>query len=109
MEKALTYVDSLEITIDGIPQTQNILNQIINERPAAERPLWKNKLGDGTSNHPFAIIGKDKGTGPIRLNFLQDTNFSEGEHVIELVAPRILEGGKVKPNGGKIIYNLYIE
>jgi hypothetical protein len=40
---------------------------------------------------------------------LQDTNFSEGEHVIELVAPRILEGGRVKPNGGKIVYNLYIE
>ena len=40
------------------------------------------------------------GTGPIKLHFLPNVAFGQGEHLVEL-----------KPNGGggRVLYNLYVE
>jgi hypothetical protein len=59
-------------------------------------------LGDGADNHVFVL----KGTNAIRLDFLPQVFFTEGEHYIEL---RVSAGPNNEPNGGRILYNLYVE
>ena len=93
----LTFVENLKVKIDGRPVTSDIVAQL-----KAASQDWndnsKDVLGDRTSNHPIA----QKGTGEIKLDFLPDVYFLEGEHVIEL---SVAGDG----NGGRILYNLYVE
>jgi hypothetical protein len=89
----LTYLDNLQISIDGNDQTPGILTQLQDSRPATED--WT-KLGHGGA-FPDPLV--DPGTGPIRLDLLPLV-FDENEHVIEL---------SVRSGGGRILYNLYVE
>lgn len=100
-EKALTFVDDLEVWIgknkDQLENYKNhILKQLHDVQPN-ERDKW-GKLGDGSGDHILA----QKGTGPIKLDFLspEKLSFTEGEYLIEL---------NVKSGGGRILYNLYVE
>jgi len=96
----LRYVDQLQLTLivnnsTRIPLTQNVLLHLSNADPA-----WVGqKLGatdDG--NHVFVKAG----AGPIRLSFLPGLSFQEGEYCLELA---VTGAG----NGGRILYNLYVE
>ena len=87
--KALTYVTDLQVAIDNRPVTQDIINQL-----KGTDSTWS-KLGD--SAHSL----KD-GTGEIKLDFLPGVSFLEGEHLIEF---SVSGDG----NGGRILYNLYVE
>lgn len=117
---ALTYVDNLQVYIgtasslppdpskkppDAENRTASILTQLNNAQPG--RWLDRNNngsLGDGKETHLLAT----KGTGQIRLDLLSPTptspplSFPEGEYYIEL---RVEGAG----NGGRILYNLYVE
>jgi len=108
----LAYVDDLQIflgiagdSVQSVNRTNEILIQLANSNPVD----WggKNKIGNsGLSGD----VLKDKGTGPIRLDYLNDTTFVEGEYCIELrVAARHDPLGNKIANGGKILYNLYVE
>jgi hypothetical protein len=90
---ARTFLDNLQISIDGNNQTPGILTQLQDSRPATED--WS-KLGHGGA-FPDPLV--DPGTGPIRLDLLPLV-FDENEHVIEL---------SVRSGGGRILYNLYVE
>jgi hypothetical protein len=89
----LTFLDNLQVSIDGNDQTTAILTQLQDSRPATED--WS-KLGHGGA-FPDPLV--DPGTGPIRLDLLPVV-FDENEHVIEL---------SVSSGGGRILYNLYVE
>ncbi len=92
-EKALTYVDDLQVFIGLENKTPDILGQL---RDAQQGITW-DKLGNGTAGHVLAV----EGTRAIRLDFLSGVTFSEGkEYVIDL---------RVASGGGRILYNLYIE
>jgi len=116
----LTYVDDLRVSIgtkvDNLDDcTTRIQAQIGAARPSED---WS-KLGEGptAANHPFIV----NGTGAIRLDLLPQmkVDFSEGEYLIELSAPQLKDAatgkplldsnGNPVPNGGRILYNLYIE
>ena len=104
----LTYVSGLQIAINGLDRTTAIQDQIVDSVPGAQKPAWQLGLGNGASNHPLANEAFDAIS--IRLDFLPHVTFAEGQHVIELSVPRILDGnGNPVPNGGRIHYNLYIE
>ena len=105
----LKYIENLEIWFgrndsDPINKTEEIKGQL-----AARAPIdWANKeLGNGLHDH---VLVK-KGTGPIRLDFLPGLSFSEGEYYLELRSPGKLDaaGNRTIPNGGRILYNLYVE
>ncbi|MEO8153902.1 MAG: hypothetical protein ABI605_12590 [Rhizobacter sp.] len=96
----LRYVDNLQLVlvVNGstrIPLTQNVLTQLTNANPD-----WSGqRLGAiNQPNHVFVTAG----TGPIRLSFLPGLSFQEGEYCIELS----VAGAS---NGGRILYNLYVE
>ena len=107
-EPPLTYINDLQVFIDGLDVTANIMEQL------ASKPRWKSlkdddkKLGNGFSNHPIIVSEDEKtsyskeeqGTGAINLDFLPNISFTEGEHWIDL---------SVKDGGGRIQYNLYVE
>ncbi|HSH78802.1 MAG TPA: hypothetical protein VLA19_09765, partial [Herpetosiphonaceae bacterium] len=93
----LTYIRGLQVWIDGDNKTDDILSQLQNAQPTEN---WT-ELGDGAGNHVLTM----KGTGEIKLDFLPGVTFDEGEHCIELRAPAIPN----KSNGGRILYNLYVE
>lgn len=98
-EQALTYVDDLQVLIGPninnlVNYTQDILWQL---RAASAVQDW-GKLGGGPLAPNHALI--EKGTGPIRLDFLPGLAFTEGEYVIQL---------QVMSGGGRILYNLYVE
>jgi hypothetical protein len=102
---ALTFVDSMEVWIgkddeEAVDQTDSIREQLAdansNDWPAGMR------LGNGKGDHPLV----KKGTGPIRLDFLPDLYFTEGQYYIELRIPKRTDG---TPNGGRVLYNLYVE
>jgi hypothetical protein len=99
-EEALTYVDDLQVLIGPDPdnlvnRTADIRRQIQSVRPTQED--WS-KLGGGPTQPNHAFV--KRGTGLIRLDFLPDVSFSEGEYVIRLL---------VASGGGRIHYNLYVE
>jgi hypothetical protein len=89
---ARTYIDNLQISINGNDQTASIQTQLQDANPTED---WT-KLGDGTASHALVV----NGTGEIKLDFLSGARFLEGEHVIEL---------SVTSGGGRILYNLYVE
>jgi hypothetical protein len=92
---------------DPKDQTQNILSQIQDNSGAR----WSGYSFKGIdANHPLVTYG----TGEIKLDFLPQVDFQEGEYVIEFMAPKITiinpDGStSEKPNGGRIFYNLYVE
>jgi hypothetical protein len=104
----LTFVDDLQIAIghpgNTLDRTGDIQLQLANANPADWADLAGNpkKLGDGTAGH----VLKDKGTGAIRLDFLPNLEFAEGEYCIEL---SVKAAAGNQPNGGRIHYNLYVE
>lgn len=104
----LMFVDNLQISIGptghAIPKTADILRQLSDSNPTDWR--GKIKLGDGGTTLTTIDVLQENGTGAIRLDFLPDMSFGEGEYVIELSVPA---GPKDQPNGGRIHYNLYIE
>jgi len=97
----LGHIYDLRVAVDSNDQTSAISDQVKVSRPSAEATSW-DLLGNGTSGHPLT----DKGTGPIKLDFLPGVAFDEGEHVIEFSVPL---GPNGVANGGKILFNLYIE
>lgn len=96
--QALTYVNDLQVYIDGEDQTHNQTQDILNQLDDAQpNENWKTiKLGNGNANHTIVM----KGTGQIKLDFLHGVSFAEGEHYIEF---------RVNKGGGRILYNLYVE
>lgn len=106
--ETLKYVRNLQISIGptghAIPKTTDILRQLADSNPTDWR--GKTKLGDGGTTLTTVDVLQENGTGAIRLDFLPDMSFGEGEYVIELSVPA---GPKDQPNGGRIHYNLYIE
>ena len=104
----LKYVKNLQISIGpsghAISKTADILRQLSDSNPTDWR--GKTRLGDGGSVQGTVDVLQENGTGAIRLDFLPDMSFGEGEYVIELSVPA---GTNTKPNGGRIHYNLYIE
>jgi hypothetical protein len=104
----LTFVNDLQISIG---RTANLVNRTLDIRRqlAGVRPgVWSDNagnpktLGDGSGNHELVM----NGTGPIRLDFLPSTSFTEDEYCIEL---SVDVRANNQPNGGRILYNLYIE
>lgn len=99
----LSFVNDLKVKIDGRPVTTDIVAQL-----KAADPIWntssQDKLGNGLGNHPLVAdpVTRRGGTGEIKLDFLPNVFFLEGEHAIELS----VEG---EGNGGRILYNLYVE
>jgi hypothetical protein len=94
---ALDYVLDMQVYIG--PSTYpsaNYTNDILNQLRSAQPTETWDKLGDGGGGHALAV----KGTGEIKLDFLPNVTFTEGEHVIEL---------RVASGGGRIVYNLYVE
>jgi hypothetical protein len=111
----LTFVDRLEIFLGlvptgGVARTVNRTTEIQSQLADANPEVWgtRTKIGEGgVKGDPL----KEKGTGPIRLDFLPDMTFTEGEeYCIELkVQAKTDSAGKKVANGGKILYNLYVE
>jgi hypothetical protein len=96
-EKALTYVDNLQVLMgDSVPRLQNKTGVILEQLRDAQAGVTWDKLGNGSDSHVLAIMG----TNGVRLDFLPGVTFSEGEYVIEL---------RVASGGGRILYNLYVE
>lgn len=100
----LTFIHNLQIVIDKIDRTTSILDQIVDSVPGTQKPAWQLGLGDGTDNHPLANEAIE--AIPIRLDFLPGVTFAEGQHVIEFSVGLRPDG---EANGGKILYNLYVE
>ncbi|OGW40210.1 MAG: hypothetical protein A2010_04365 [Nitrospirae bacterium GWD2_57_9] len=100
VEKALTYVDDLQVWLGPdedhlVNHTKDIRLQLQSARPSDQD--WS-KLGEGPMkpNHPLI----EKGTGAIQLDFLPNVAFAQGEYLMEL---------RVASGGGRILYNLYVE
>ena len=82
----LKHIADLKVLIDGIDKTQEILDR-----------LGWTRLGSGKEGHNLV----KRGTGPIRLDLL-GVDLFEGEHDILFV----VDGDG---NGGRILYNLYVD
>lgn len=103
--QVMTFFRDLRIKIDNVDQTEPIKKQIALTQPNASQTLWQ-LLGDGSAAHPLVLVG----SGPIRLDYLPQATFDEGEHVIEFsVSPIDAGDGTLASNGGRIHYNLYVE
>lgn len=85
---------------EAVDQTDSIREQLADAN-STDWPAGM-RLGNGKGDHPLV----QKGTGPIRLDFLPDLYFTEGQYYIELRIPKRTDG---KPNGGRVLYNLYVE
>lgn len=97
---SLTYIDDLQISIDGVNVTAEILAKL-NDRDGAG--TW-DKLGNGRRGHRFVIDRTTPsqitgGTGAIDLTTL-NVDLSKGQHEIRL---------SVGSGGGQVHYNLYVE
>lgn len=110
----LTFVSALRVCLGlagNVTQVPNRTAEIQQQLADANRANWVDgagnpkALGDGSENHVLSLSG----TGPIRLDFLPGMTFAEGEYCIELKVDAKTEAGKRVANGGKILYNLYIE
>jgi hypothetical protein len=101
----LSYFSSLFIAIDGVDRTDAIKAQVVDTvADSLQKSRWRAGIGDGTPDHPLADEEVD--AVPIRLDFLPDMAFGQGQHVIEFsVGP----GPNGEANGGKLLYNLYVE
>ncbi len=107
----LTYVHDLQVSIG--PATNPLKRTLDIQRQLADvdRANWVDgtgnpkTLGDGHVNHILATSG----TGAIRLDFLPGMAFVEGEYCITLEVDAKIEAGQRVANGGKILYNLYVE
>jgi hypothetical protein len=114
---ALTYIDNLQVYIGKVdkplpeppykpPDEENRTADILTQLHNSQQSMgWLDKdgngtLGDGKKTHLIA----QQGTGAIRLDLLPTNplSFPEGEYYIELM----VEGTE---NGGRILYNLYVE
>lgn len=96
-EKALAYVKELQVSIGkDNGQATNYTDEIVDQLKSAHPTQTWDKLGDGSSNHAFVT----NGTGEIKLDFLPNLDFDQGEYFIEL---------SVAQGGGRILYNLYVE
>lgn len=96
-QMALDYVFDMQVYIGpSTYQSANHTNDILNQLRSAQPTQTWDKLGDGGGGHALAV----KGTGEIKLDFLPNVAFTEGEYVIEL---------KVVSGGGRVLYNLYVE
>lgn len=108
---SLTFVNDVQISIGPASKTVNCTLNIRQQLADANRANWMDgagnpkALGDGTGNHVLAMSG----TGPIRLDFLPGMTFVEDEYCIELKVDAKTDTGKRVANGGKILYNLYVE
>lgn len=103
--KPFTYFSDLKIAIDGVDRTRSIIDQILDSVAGdAQKDAWEQKLGNGKSDHPLA--NEKVEAVPIRLDFLPHVAFGEGEHVIEFSVGLTPDD---EANGGKILYNLYVE
>lgn len=112
----LSYVDDLQVYIGQIyiGSAPNLIKRTLDiqqQLADADRANWADGagnpkvLGNGSRNHVLAM----NGTGAIRLDFLPGMTFAEGEYCIELRLDAKTEAGKRVANGGKILYNLYVE
>jgi hypothetical protein len=90
---AITYVDGLQVSVDSVPCTDGILQQL-----RGSGGNWP-RLGEGASNDSLAALG----AGPIKLDYL--VPIAEGAHTIKLSVPELAD----RRNGGRIYFNLYIE
>ncbi len=102
--EALTFVTNLQIAIDGMDRTIAIRDQIVDSVASDQKPAWRLGLGSGDNSHPLANEAID--AVPIRLDFLPGVTFPEGQHIIEFSVGLRPDG---ESNGGKILYNLYVE
>lgn len=105
---SLTLVDDLQIYVGPVNRELNRTIDIQKQLADAKPTDWIDNagnprtLGDGTESHALAI----NGTGAIRLDFLPRMPFTEGEYCIEF---KVRVRANNQPNGGRILYNLYIE
>jgi hypothetical protein len=91
------YVDDIQVSIGpDVNRLVNYRNDILNQLRAAQPTETWDKLGNGGGGHALAV----KGTGEIKLDFLPNIAFTEGEYVIQL---------SVNSGGGRVLYNLYVE
>ncbi|MBS0157860.1 MAG: hypothetical protein JSS26_04670 [Nitrospira sp.] len=96
-QQALTFVSNLQVLIGpDISRLVNHTNDIVTQLRAAQPTETWDQLGNGGGGHALAV----KGTSEIKLDFLPNIAFTEGEYVIEL---------RVNGGGGRILYNLYVE
>jgi len=92
---ALTYVDDLQVKLNGKDITADIRAQL--EAKPGQAGKWA-KLGDGTAGHELA---KTDGTGEIDLLKLPNADLGPGTYTLEF---RVNGPG----SGGEIQYNLYV-
>jgi hypothetical protein len=99
---AYTWLDELHVFFDG----QDITDRIIDLQPDRWR-LFGSKLGDGGAGHPF----NTDGTGEVDLLDLGLVVDEGREHLLEFqVRPADPNANPARlPNGGKVLYQLYIE
>lgn len=102
-EKSLTYVENLQVWIGK--DITNLVNctKVIKDQLEAIKPGMWGQFGNGEDNHVLIT----EGTGAIKLDFLPNLAFTEGEYVIDLRVEKLKANGNA--NGGRIHYNLYIE
>jgi hypothetical protein len=108
----LEFVDNLQIFVGPVENTINRTVDIRQQLADANPTEWKDStggpkgLGDGSKNHVLAMSG----TGTIRLDFLPNLSFSEGEYAIEFKLTANPDStDKMLANGGRIHYCLYVE
>jgi hypothetical protein len=96
----LKFLEGLQVEIDDTLVTDQVLEQIRNNRPQSEN--WSRLgLGTGGETDPLAHTG----TGAIKIDFI--VPLGEGEHTIKLA----LQSSKTTGarNGGRVHFNLYVE
>jgi hypothetical protein len=102
----ITFCDGLQVFLgkDNTQTPDDFTEAILGQLHDAGHLDWDGvpALGDGLENHVLV----QRGTGAIRLDFLPNVSFTEGEYFIQLQVPA---GTATKPNGGRILYNLYVE
>jgi hypothetical protein len=108
-----SFINDLQISIGAEPNlrpcTLDIQQQLADTVPS----VWLDPtsrqpklLGDGSSGHAIA----QQGTGAIRLDFLPNISFTEGEYSIKLsLQGKFDSGGHRIANGGRVHFNLYVE
>ena len=91
MGAALRYVNNLRVALDGNDLTAQIVAQLVDR----DGPASWTALGDGSQSHRLIT----QGTGAISLTRL-GPNLDPGEHRLRF---------SVASDGGKVMFNLYVE